>query len=377
MRYLQPYIQRDLTKKMVFVGGPRQAGKTTLAKAILERYESDGIYLNWDDEEHRRSILARSWKTSDRLIIFDELHKYGRWKSWLKGVFDTRPPKQTYMVTGSARLDVYRRGGDSMMGRYHHWRLHPFCLAELPKKMTPQEGLRRLMTVGGFPEPFLDGDPQSARRWRRERRMHVFREDIRDLENLRDLSAISLLMDLLQRRVGGQVVVANLAQDLGVAHKTVKHWLEVLARMYLIFAVFPYHKGMARALVKPPKVYFFDNMDVEGDEGSRFENCVATHLRKRLDFLEDSTGHAYALHYVRDREAREVDFVVLKDGAVDALIEAKWADDKPSRSLAYFASILHPRKVMQIVGQPIRGFDHNGIQVRPAYEILQTIDMDV
>ena len=186
MRYLDDYISRDLARKMVFVGGPRQVGKTTLAKAQLARLVAQGKagrYFNYDFDEDRTALLAKKWAVSDELLIFDELHKYADWKSWVKGLYDVRgvgsgnqgPSNQSssnkneghqILVTGSARLDVYREGGDSMLGRYHHWRLHPFTLDELPSGMTPQSAFERLMRVGGFPEPFLQDDEREARRWR-------------------------------------------------------------------------------------------------------------------------------------------------------------------------------------------------------------------
>ena len=164
MRYLSPYILKDLKKKKVFVGGPRQVGKTTLAKTILAESYPEGRYFNWDYDEDRRDIVRKRWPDEDTLLVFDELHKYPRWKSWLKGIYDVSHQQHSFLVTGSARLDVYRRGGDSLMGRYHYWRLHPFTLDECPAGITPKDAYRRLMTVGGFPEPFLDGDETEARR---------------------------------------------------------------------------------------------------------------------------------------------------------------------------------------------------------------------
>lgn len=373
MRAIQQNILNDLKKKMVFIGGPRQCGKTTLAKEILtvtRKEGRDGLYLNWDDDEQRDDIVHRRWRDEHRLVVLDEIHKFPRWKNWLKGTFDTQRDERTFLVTGSARLDVYRRGGDSMLGRYHYWRLHPFTLSELPHKMKTTEAFKRLMTVGGFPEPFLDGDETFARRWRRERFDRVLRDDIRDLEPLRDIQTLSLFVDQLRRRVGGMVVLANLANELQVAPKTLKHWLEVLERMYLVFTVYPLTANISRAVLKPPKVYFFDNGDVVGDEGARFENLVATHLLKRIHFLEDSTGHRYELRYIRDKEGREVDFAVVCDGKLMELIEAKWSDDKVSASLHYYSERLKPKLCQQIVGNLKRGYSKNNLDVISAEEAL-------
>ncbi len=363
MRYISSYIHRDLQKKMVFVGGPRQVGKTTLAKKLLATEQWQGRYFNWDFDEDRQDILARKWQAQDRLLIFDELHKFARWKNWLKGLYDVYSEEHAYLVTGSARLDVYRRGGDSLLGRYHYWRLHPFTLDELPPGFTSDDSLKRLMTLGGFPEPFLSGSEREARCWRRDRLDRVIREDIRDLESIRNIQHLSLFLDLLRSRVGGIVVISNLAGDVQVSPKTAKVWLEILERMYLVFIVRPYTRSLPRAIQKPPKVYFFDNGDVLGDEGPRFENLVAATLLKRLHFLEDFEGYRYELRYIRDKEGREVDFAILREGVLEELIEVKCGDDTPSRSLLYYANKLKPPKVTQLVAGLERSFDYNGIKV--------------
>lgn len=363
MRYIASHILDDLRKKMVFVGGPRQVGKTTLAKAILSKNFPAGIYLNWDYDEDRQDILQKRWSDENDLLIFDELHKFPRWKSWIKGLYDVSHEIHSFLITGSARLDIYRRGGDSLMGRYHYWRLHPFTLDEIPNGFSSKDAFNRLMTVGGFPEPFLDGDEREARRWRRERFDRVIREDVRDLESVRNIQLLSMFLDLLRHRVGGLVRLSNIASDIQISPKTAKSWLEVLERMYLVFSVRPYTKSLPRAVLKPPKVYFFDNGDVLGDEGVRFENLVATSLLKRLHFLEDRDGYCYELRYIRDKEGREVDFVVLKDGHLEELIEAKYSDDSISRHLQYYAERLKPEKATQIVAKIRRPYDKGRIKI--------------
>lgn len=363
MRYIASHILDDLRKKMVFVGGPRQVGKTTLAKAILSKNFPAGIYLNWDYDEDRQDILQKRWSDENDLLIFDELHKFPRWKSWIKGIYDVSHEIHSFLITGSARLDIYRRGGDSLMGRYHYWRLHPFTLDEIPNGFSSKDAFNRLMTVGGFPEPFLDGDEREARRWRRERFDRVIREDVRDLESVRNIQLLSMFLDLLRHRVGGLVRLSNIASDIQISPKTAKSWLEVLERMYLVFSVRPYTKSLPRAVLKPPKVYFFDNGDVLGDEGVRFENLVATSLLKRLHFLEDRDGYCYELRYIRDKEGREVDFAVIKDGHLEELIEAKYSDDSISRHLQYYAERLKPAKATQIVAKVRRPYDKGRIKI--------------
>lgn len=373
MRYLTPFIQKDLLKKMVFLGGPRQCGKTTLAKGILANSSSPESYFNWDSDEDRKDILDLKWLGANKVIVFDELHKFPRWKNWLKGQYDKYGAQHKFLVTGSARLDIYKRGGDSLLGRYHYWRLHPFSLHEIPKGLTPKEAFNRLMRVGGFPEPFLDNDETEARRWRKERTERIIKDDIRDLEVIKDIQTLSMLLSMLKTRVGGSINYSNLAQDLHVAPLTVKRWIESLEKMYVIFSIRPYTKNLPRAVQKPPKIYFFDNGDVNADEGAIFENLVANHLLKRIHFLEDSTGHSYNLNYIRDKEGREVDFVITKDNEIEELIEVKWSEDKASSSLLYYAEKLKPKRAYQIVANLKRPYQKNSLYVENPLNYFKTL----
>nr|QIV52830.1 putative ATPase [uncultured bacterium] len=368
MRYIKPHILQDLDKKMVFIGGPRQVGKTTLARAVLEDHFPSGRYFNWDVQEDRLDIVKKRWARSDRLLVFGELHKYPRWKNWIKGVYDIQAGDHSFLVTGSARLDVYRRGGDSLPGRYHYWRLHPFTLDEIPEGISREDAFERLMILGGFPEPFLAADERTARRWRRERLDRVIREDVRDFESVRNIQLLSLFLDLLRQRVGSLITLSNIAADLEIAPKTAKAWLEILERMYLVFAVRPYTRSLPRAVLKPPKVYFFDNGDVLGDDGARFENLVATSLLKRLHFLEDRDGYRYELRYIRDKEGREVDFVIVRDGKIEELIEVKYTDETVSRSLIYYTDRLKPEKALQIVAKLRHPYDRGPIHITDPLE---------
>lgn len=348
---------------MVFIGGPRQVGKTTLAKWILDNHYPAGRYFNWDYDEDRTDLLNKKWMTDNDLLVFDELHKHPRWKTWIKGIYDVSADKHSFLITGSARLDVYKKGGDSLAGRYHYWRLHPFTLDEFPDGIAKEDAFHRLMTIGGFPEPFIEGDERSARRWRRERLDRIIREDIRDLESIRNIQLIGLFLEMLRNRVGSLVTLSNIAEDLQISPKTAKSWLDVLERMYLVFPVYPYTRNIPRAVLKPPKVFFFDNGDVIGNEGARFENLVAASLIKRLHFLEDRDGYRYELRYIRDKEGREVDFAIIKDGKLESLIEVKYGDEKVSKSLVYYAEKLCPENAVQITANLSHPYDVNNIRV--------------
>ncbi|RIL11182.1 MAG: hypothetical protein DCC75_02835 [Proteobacteria bacterium] len=374
MRYIKKHILLDLQKKMVLIGGPRQCGKTTLALEIVKDfpYRPSGIgkYYLWDDDNDRADVLKQAWPQSAQLVVIDELHKYKRWRNWLKGAFDKQRSNRTFLITGSARLDLYRRGGDSLLGRYHYWRLHPFTLSEIPQGIFKEDAFSRLLRLGGFPEPFLANDELTAKRWRRERLDRVLREDVRELEAIQDLSSLRLLVDELRARVGRSVVMSNIAEDLQVAPATVKRWVDVLCAMYLCFTVYPLSRNLPRAIQRPPKVFFYDNGDVTGNEGAVFENMVATHLLKRIQFLEDATGVGYELRYIRDKEKREVDFVITKDGKVDELIEAKVSEDAPGTSIRYYQRLLKPRRAVQIVRDLKAARFVAGVEVVPAIEEL-------
>jgi len=369
MRYLKPHLMEDLKQKMVFVSGPRQCGKTTLVKAIAKEF-SGSTYLNYDSEKDKKTILKQEWDSGSSLVVFDEIHKYARWKNLIKGIYDTSHPQHKFIVTGSARLDIYRRGQDSMLGRYHGWRLHPFCLAENPLSLKGSDALDRFLRRGGFPEPFLQSSETYAQRWKNEHIKLILREDVRDLTGIRDASLLDLFISALRERVGAPIVISNIANDIEIAPKTGKLWLAALEQLYLCIVVKPYAKGIDRGLVVPPKVYFYNNAEVDGDIGAKFENLVATHLLKRAHFLEDSTGHRYEIRYIRDKEKREVDFLVLKDRKPAALIECKWSDGGLSSSLSYFAKKLKIPKAYQLVGDFDRTLQKDGIVICPAHKYL-------
>ncbi len=370
-RALTEHIINDLSKKMVFLGGPRQVGKTTLAKSLKADTYPDLIYFNWDVSVDKEAILAQKWPQKTPLVIFDELHKYPKWKQWIKGLYDSRPDSQQYLVTGSARLDVFKRGGDSLLGRYHYWRLHPLTLDELPHGMSADEGYRRLLAFGGFPEPFLEADERIARRWRRERFDRVLKEDIRDLENIKNIQLLQLFALALRARIGSLVTLSNIARDLEISPKTAKTWLTLLENVYLGFAIYPYTQNIPRSILKPAKFYFYDNADVEEDKlGEKVENLVATHLIKKLHFLEDYHGYRCSLHYIRDKEGREVDFAVVVEGKLEYLIEVKLSEDKISPHLTYYKDKLQPKHCVQLVSELSRAYTQDGIEVMSPTEFF-------
>jgi len=337
-RYLRAAVKSVLSSgKMVFVGGPRQVGKTTFALQFLGRgaTERHPSYFNWDDPRSAARLRRVELPAEEPVLVLDEIHKYARWRNLVKGIHDTEKSRRRILVTGSARLDFYRKGGDSLANRYRYFRLHPFSLSEL----GPEAGARELETLlkyGGFPEPFLRRDAAEHRIWRRDRISRVVREDLRDLEHVREISLVEHLVDLLPPRVGSPLSVNNLGGDLEVDHKTVERWIEILENMYVCFRVPPYGVPRVRAVKKERKLYLWDWSAVE-EPGPRFENLVACALLRYCHFIEDTEGFPMELRFLRDTDRREVDFVVLRDRQPLFAVECKSADRNLDASLMYFA----------------------------------------
>jgi predicted AAA+ superfamily ATPase len=327
-RYLHGQVADDLKVKMVFVGGPRQVGKTTLAMQLLGRNRRG--YLNWDIPDDRERILTGRFPPVS-FWAFDEIHKYRKWRNLLKGLFDRHGRRKKILVTGSARLDFYRFGGDSLQGRYHFLRLHPLSYAELG---LGRDGLEDLLMLGGFPEQFLRASEVESRRWSREYRTRLIREEITGLEQLRDLGSLELLMLRLPELVGSPLSINAVSEDIQVSHKTVMKWLAVFERLYAIFRIPPFSAPKIRAVRKAQKHYHFD-WTLVPDLPKRFENLVAFHLLKWVHYEQDRSGRDLELRYFRDIDLREVDFVVLENGKPIHVIEAKWDDEKPVKGLKY------------------------------------------
>jgi hypothetical protein len=269
------------------------------------------------------------------LIIYDEIHKYARWRNLLKGIWDTEKSARRIVVTGSARLDYYRKGGDSLIGRYRYFRLHPFSLGELNASAAPSD-LDALLRFGGFPEPLLRQDEDEHRIWQRDRLSRVVREDLRDLERVREITLIEQLVDLLPDRVGSPLSVSNLRQDLEVDHKTVERWLQILENLYICFRVAPYGFPAIRAVKKERKLYLWDWSSVP-EPGPRFENLVASQLLKYCHFIQDTQGKALDLRYMRDTDRREVDFVVVGDMKTLFAVECKTGERVIGNAVKYFS----------------------------------------
>lgn len=367
-RYLETQVRQDLARKMVFVGGPRQVGKTTLARSVLGR--NAAALLNWDVPEQRTRILKQQLPAS-KLWVFDEIHKYRKWRNYLKGLYDARREGQQILVTGSARLDYYRFGGDSLQGRYHYLRLHPLSAAEL--KIDSTEDLESLLALGGFPEPFLGGSRREARRWSNEYRSRLVREELMSLEQVQDVGSVELLMTRLPDLVGSPLSANGLAEQLQISHKTISKWLTILERLYAIFFVLPFGSPQVKAVRKARKHYHYDWSQV-AQAPFRFENLVGAHLLKWAHYQEDTEGHRMELRYFRDIEGREVDFVVTRDDAPVLFVECKSSDRDVSPPLRYLKARFPDVAAWQLSASGSRDYvSREGIRVAPALTLLGTL----
>ena len=308
------------------------------------------------------------------LIILDELHKMTKWKSWIKGVYDTEGVRPRILITGSARLDTFRKGSDSLAGRHFLYRMHPFSVAELRHTGDAEMILQGIMERSGFPEPYLSLSDIDARRWRRTHLDVILRQDLLDLEQVRNIIGVETLIELLASRVGAPISFRNLAQDLQVTAQTVQRWILLLERLFVVFIVRPYSKDLARSLLKEPKIYFYDTGRVTDSGGARLENAVACALLKRADFLTDTRGIKSELYYLRDRERREVDFLTVTNGTPEYLVEVKTSDDSFATSLRYFAERLPAAKAIQLVKGLQRETSHKFGSIVNAAEWLSGLE---
>lgn len=372
-RYLKGAVERDLVERMVFVGGPRQVGKTTFALSFLpETNEKHPGYLNWDDAKIRPLLLKGELPGGEGRIVLDEIHKFARWRNLVKGFYDANRSVVSFLVTGSARLDYYRKGGDSLQGRYHYYRLHPFSLLEL-NPSADRNDLDSLLKFGGFPEPLLRGEERFWRRWHRQRIQRVIYEDIRDLENIKEISLLELLAEELPYRVGSPLSIKNLKESLQVAHETVARWIEIFERMYFCFRIAPYGSPRIRAVKKEQKLYLWD-WSLIPEPGARFENFIAAQLLKYCHFLEDTEGYKMELRFLRDIDKREIDFVVMKDRKPSFAVECKAGDRGVNPAMHYFKERTAIPKYYQVhTGK--KDYLQDGIRVLPVETFCRELQL--
>ncbi len=333
-RVYSNFLSEFLNKKIILLTGPRQSGKTTLSKMISKNH----YYLNYDNETDKDVIESQAWDRKKKIVIFVELHKKKQWKQWLKGIYDTTTIPPGMVVTGSARLDTYKKPGDSLAGRYFQYRLHPLDIRELYQlnnNINIDNSIERLLKFSGFPEPYLENKKSFYNRWRKTHLDIILKQDLVSLEDIRDIQAIENLIELMRSKIGNPVSYSNLAKQLQRSDKTIKHWLTILENMYVLFKVQPYHKKISRSVLKQPKYYFYDNARVI-EQGPRLENLVANSLFKECHFREDCLGEIWNLHYLRKSTGEEVDFLITKDEQPYCMIEVKTTDTIRSKTMGKF-----------------------------------------
>ena len=372
-RYLHKALSQDLGQKILLLTGPRQCGKTTLSRML----HPDHQYLNYDLAEHRLLLREKGWDRQMAVIIFDELHKMEHWKAWLKGIYDVDGMPPALVVTASAKLAVFRKVGDSLAGRHFQFRLHPLDLKEAMafSGLDRNESFDRLMSVGGFPEPFLKGTRQFYNRWKQSHIDLILKEDLRTLTAIRDIQSIETMIELLRSRVGSPVSANSLARDLQKSPVTVQNWLKLMEDLYVIFKVSPYHRNIARALLKEPKYYFYDNAMVQGAQGVKLENLVACALLKEIHRCRDVQGEEFNLHYIRNKEGHEIDFLITSDKQPRQLIEVKWKDESLSPNFRRFL-VGEPLRRVQVVGELTQSKSFpGGERIEPAMDFLSEISL--
>jgi uncharacterized protein len=368
-RSLQEPIEQLIKDKIILLSGPRQVGKTYFSKKLKASFQ----YLNFDLSEDRDIIKSKSWLRNGQLLILDEIHKLKNWKRWIKGIYDTEKGKNLYLLTGSSRLDIMKKAGDSLAGRHYSFRLNPLSIKEV-SFIQPRLAAERMLKLGSFPEPFLSNSEIKAALWRKSHLQVIVKQDLVELESVRDILSIELLIQALKKRVGQQIVYSNLANELGVSPHTIKKWIQILESLFVVFVVYPYTKNVLDAVKKEPKIYFYDLGQVQSDEGFKIENLVALHLLKRNQFLEDTEGKNIRLCYIRDKKKREIDFVIEQDNLLTHLIEVKKSDDQFNLHLNYYSDRLKPQFALQLVWNLKREKDFENHSIKNLVNFLSQLE---
>lgn len=372
-RNIYSNIIEDLKKKMVFITGPRQVGKTYLSKEIMKAF-SNPLYLNYDNLDDAKIIAKRSWPINIDLLVLDEIHKMKSWKNYLKGLFDTKKENQSILITGSTRMDTFRQSGESLAGRYFHYRLLPFSVKEFDVSLAPYEKLEKIMNLGGFPEPLLSDSQESASRWRDQYYTDLIREDIFEFSRIHEIKTMKMLVEILREKIGSRLSYSSLSRDLQLSPNSVKKYMEILEALYIIFPIYPHAKNIARSIIKEPKIYFFDTGYVKGDPGVVLENAVAVCLKKQTNYLHDVHGQNIQLNYLSTKDKKETDFALAKDDSLTHIIEVKLSDKTTARNLTYFSDKFPQAQSIQLVHNLEKEEQRGKIMILSAAKWLASLD---
>ena len=366
VNYVKLWSDLSADKSMILMTGPRQSGKTTLSKQIKDTV-TNNIYFNWDIQSNKRKIIEdptffqeiNRVDESVPLVIFDEIHKYKDWKNYLKGIYDEFHDEYLFLITGSGRLDVFRKGGDSLAGRYLMFHLFPFTISEFGKNkrniladnfnwidgfnINPDsdtsELWNNLYNFSGFPEPFTKANKHFYNKWSNTYSHQIIHEEIRNFADIRNINTTELLYSLLPSKTGSPLSINSIARDIQVAHETVKNWLQLFETVFLVFKIEPWTKNISRSILKEKKYYLFNYCSIS-NEAARFENMVALELFRLVYYWNEQGLGNYSLNYIRNKEKSEVDFLITKDSEPALLIEAKLSSNVPAKNLLYFQDIL-------------------------------------
>lgn len=399
-RHYQSLIEYHLNHfdQMIFLAGPRQVGKTTISQ-LLKPLSDNFNYLNWDIERDRALILRGETEIGSHLnlntlrkkkpiVIFDEIHKYPNWKQFLKGYIDLYKGKVNTIVTGSSQLDLYQKSGDSLMGRYFLYRIHPLSVSEIAHPDSPrpalfldakaitQDNWETLLNYGGFPEPFIKRNTRFSSQWHRLRRQQLFYEDIRTLTQIQDIKNIELLAELLKNQVGGLLNMSTISNKMNVPVSSISRWIATLESFYYCFTISPWSKNISRSLIKDPKLFLWD-WSALTDIGKRNENIIASHLLKAVHYWTDTGKGEFGLHYLRTKEKKEVDFIVTKDSQPLFMVEVKTSEQALSPHLIYFKERLNIPYAFQVTlnlpFEDVNCFETPGIFIVSAQTFLSQI----
>ena len=399
-RLYEAVINEHIEKygQMIFLSGPRQIGKTTLAKN-LKNYTDNFIYLNWDDVDDREKILKGpktilpssdiiTLSQKKPIIVFDEIHKYPKWKNYIKGIYDHQKDNLKIIVTGSSRLNACRRGGDSLMGRYFLYRIHPISIGEIESKQLHEEPLKQpfnleikkyqnLFEYGGFPEPFIKAEKRFFNRWQDLRHQQLLKDDLREISEVQALSQLEILSILISKQAGQLCNFSQFSKKVRVQDTTIRRWIKILEELYYCFRIKPWSKNVSRSLLKEPKLYLWDWSKID-DLGARVENFVASHLQKAVHYWTDTGIGKYELFYIRDKEKNEVDFMISQNETPWMLIEVKTSSKESlSKSLFHFSKQLNPKYTFQLAyDMPYIDYDIrnlNDIKIIPMITFLSQL----
>jgi len=372
-RTIRNSVLEDLNKKIILLIGPRQVGKTTFSKNLIESYD----YLNFDSAKDKMKILKLQWDRQKKLIIFDEVHKMRNWKKWIKGIYDTEGLHPNIIVTGSARLDTVRKMGDSLAGRHFTYHLLPLDLKELHKTHPDiEKTFQQLLNFSGFPEPFFENSKRFHLNWQKSHMDLILRQDLVSYENIRDITSIEILVEMLKERVASPLSYSSIAVDLQRDTKTIQKWMQYLENLFVVFKIKPYSKNIARSVLKEPKYYFFDYTRIENDEGSLLENFVAVSLQKEIYYLNEVHGIDSELFYLKKKGTKELDFFIRRKGLPPVMIEVKTSEDDISPSFKMFEKHFENPIQIQLVKNLKKEYSNsNGVQVLSLAQYLCRFDL--